>query len=143
MMIPFHYAYLVGIGIFALIWALIYGFKKNVRREMLIMSVFATLLGFTQFFFTYDYWHPVSAFPQGRFDIESFLLSFFYGGVAAPLYEVLFWKQPNYSSKPGNPLVAILVLVFAVGATFLGVFAFHINSIYVSSAILLCVGALL
>lgn len=143
MILPLQYAYLVGIGLFALVWVCIYAFKKNVRREMLIMSVLATLLGFTQFFFTHDYWQLLSAFPQGRFDVESFLLSFFYGGVAAPLYEVLFWKQPNYSSKPGNPYLALIVLAFALGATFLGVYGFHINSIYVSSAILFCVGSII
>lgn len=138
--IPIQYAYITGVGIFALIWLAFFLIKKSIRREMLILSVLASVMGFSQFFFTYDYWQPASIFGSGRLDFESFLLSFLYGGVAAPLYEILFWKKPNYSSKPGNPVWGLVAVVLSGVALSVGVFGLGWNSLYVSSGILIILG---
>lgn len=140
MVIPIQYGYLTGVALFGIVWLAFFLLKKSVRREMLILSVLSTFLGFTQFFFTKDYWQPASILGPGRLDFESFLLCFCYGGVAAPLYEILFWKKPNYSVRPGNLVGGIIAVFLSVAALSVGVLVFEWNSLYVSSGILLILG---
>ena len=139
--IPIQYAYLTGTGFFVVIWIVLYAFLPKVRKEMLVLSLLSSVLGFSQLMFTQDYWHPLSILGTGRIDIESFILSFCYGGVAAPLHELFFGQ-----GKPAQPYRANLrrtgiALVVALAAVFVGVYGFGWNSIYVTSAVLLFLGA--
>lgn len=77
------------------IWAAIYALlkKQEGRREMLIVSAWTSLLGFTEPFFVPSYWNPPSLFDlahRTRFDIESFIFSFAIGGIVVVIYEWLF-----------------------------------------------------
>lgn len=60
---------------------------------MFIVSLWTSLLGFTEPIFVPEYWNPPSLFDLAQrtgFDIESFIFTFAVGGIVAVIYEVLF-----------------------------------------------------
>lgn len=60
---------------------------------MLIVSLWTSLLGFTEPLFVPEYWAPPSLFDlaiRTGFDIESLIFSFAIGGIAVVLYERIF-----------------------------------------------------
>ncbi len=93
-----QYAWLLWSLILVGIWAVIYLLltKKENRREMLLVSFWTSLLGFTEPFFVPTYWNPPSLFDlahRTRFDIESFIFSFAIGGIAVSIYEQIFGAE--------------------------------------------------
>ena len=77
------------------LWAIVYVLLRSVesRREMLIVSLWTSLLGITEIFFVPEYWNPPSLFDLAHrtgFDIESFIFSFGIGGLAVVIYEMVF-----------------------------------------------------
>ena len=90
-----QYAWLLWSLLLLGIWAVIYAFFKNRegRREMLIVSFWTSLLGFTEPIFVPSYWNPPSLFDLAHrtgFDIESIVFSFAMGGIAVALYDWIF-----------------------------------------------------
>lgn len=95
----YTYAYLVGALIPAPIWALLFYLRRDLRREMLIMSlVGGTLAVLFAPAVLNDYWHPIYLFnkfaPSWPFGgIEDFLYTFFIIGIGSVIYEELFAKR--------------------------------------------------
>lgn len=90
-----EYAWLVWSLILAGIWLTIYFLldTKDKKREMLIVSLWTSLFGFTEPLFVPEYWSPPSLFNLNvltGFDIESVLWSFGVGGIVVVLYEYIF-----------------------------------------------------
>ena len=90
-----QYIWLIWSLILIAIWIGIYVFldSKEKRREMLVVSFWTSLFGFTEFLFVPAYWLPPSLFnlaARTGFDIESFIFSFGIGGIAVVLYELIF-----------------------------------------------------
>lgn len=99
-----QFAWLVWSLILIGIWFVIYLVldSQDKRREMLIVSLWTSLLGFTEPLFVPEYWAPQSLFDlalRTGFDIESFIFSFAIGGIVVVLYERIFrtahQKMPN------------------------------------------------
>ncbi len=66
---------------------------KGSRKEMLVVSLWTSLLGLTEPIFVPEYWNPPSLFDLAQrtgFDIESFLFSFGVGGLTVVVYEWIF-----------------------------------------------------
>lgn len=77
------------------VWLIIYFSldTKEKKREMLVVSLWTSLLGFTEPLFVPEYWSPPSLFNlaiKTGFDIESLIFSFTIGGIAVVLYEKIF-----------------------------------------------------
>ncbi|MDD1719272.1 MAG: lycopene cyclase domain-containing protein [Methanoregulaceae archaeon] len=77
---------------FILLWLCVYvTIRSDVsRREMLIVSLWTSLLGLTEPLFVPEYWNPPSLFDLARttgFDIESLIFCFGVGGIAEVIYE--------------------------------------------------------
>src|SRR3989344_7537966 len=90
-----NYAWLTWSLILLGIWLVIYTTlnTKEKRREMLTVSLWTSLLGFTEPLFVPEYWSPPSLFNLALttgFDIESLIFSFGIGGIAVVLYERIF-----------------------------------------------------
>ena len=72
------------------IWLVIFLFRKRLRKEMLLASLFTMLFGFTEPLFVPKYWSPPSLFNLATntgFDIESFIFAFAVGGIGSVIYE--------------------------------------------------------
>lgn len=138
----FHYAYLVAdIGYF-LIWLALFLKRKDLRKEMFIMSLLIAPFGFTQFFYFHDYWHPDYLWGMifGLAGIEDILWCFFIGGITVVIYEEIF--KTSYLRKNANSHPYWMCLFAALSVTFLfvGTMILHLNSMYVSVIIMLTFG---
>jgi hypothetical protein len=81
--------------ILLVIWGIIrYRLKSHeIKRDMLVVSSWTSLLGLTEPLFVPAYWSPLSLFDLARntgFDIESFIFSFAIGGIGFSLYMTVF-----------------------------------------------------
>lgn len=90
-----QYAWLIWSLILVGIWGVIYVVldTKDKKREMFVVSLWTSLLGFTEPLFVPEYWAPPSLFNlalRTGLDIESFIFSFAIGGIAVVLYERIF-----------------------------------------------------
>ena len=90
-----HYAWLNWSLLLLVVWLAVFlllGDRKR-RREMLMVSLWTSLLGLTEPLFVPAYWNPPSLFNLAQttgFDIESLLFAFGVGGGAFALYNLLF-----------------------------------------------------
>jgi len=90
-----QYAWLIWSLILLLIWAIIFFSlrSKESKKEMLVVSLWTSLLGLTEPLFVPEYWSPPSLFDlalRTGFDIESLLFAFGVGGLVVVLYERIF-----------------------------------------------------
>jgi len=91
--------------LFLLAWIIIFLLKKNLRKEILWVSILTALFGLTEPLFVPEYWNPPSLFnlaDKTGFDIESILWSFAIGGIGAVIYMAFFkikYKQMSMSEK--------------------------------------------
>lgn len=120
-----RYVYLSGSLIFLALWAVFYWRRKDLRREMGVMSVLTAPLALSDLLFVPDYWQPKTLFgiPVG---VEGFLFCFAVGGVAAVLYEILLQRRVSKSDRSlrrkslrhrlfffAGPLIVLLLYLFA------------------------------
>jgi hypothetical protein len=93
MMLPgYHYAYLVGTGIFWLGWLGCFIAGSAYRREMRWGTLIAAPMALTSLLFVPQYWTPESLFnldARIRVGIEDFLWAGAVGGISAVVGEIL------------------------------------------------------
>ena len=122
------HAYLIGALGLGIIFTLLCFVRKDLRRVMIYSGLLYLAYGFIMFLaikllssnpvktVTPGYWGPPSLFSlnnkTGGYGIEDALFSFFAGGIAASLYEVVF--KLKVSSKTNNRLKRGHVLAFAL-----------------------------
>lgn len=80
------------------IWLVIYASlnSRSAKKEMLVVSLWTSLLGLTEPLFVPEYWSPPSLFNlalRTGFDVESLIFSFGIGGIAVILYNLIFQKR--------------------------------------------------
>lgn len=90
-----QYAWLVWSLMLLAVWIVVYCSLRNAdsRKEMLIVSLWTSLLGLTEPLFVPEYWSPPSLFDlalRTGFDLESLLFAFGVGGLAVVIYERVF-----------------------------------------------------
>lgn len=93
-----QYVWLVWSLMLLAIWTAVYLSLRNreSRKEMLVVSLWTSLLGLTEPLFVSEYWSPPSLFDlalRTGFDIESLLFAFGVGGIAVAIYERIFPVQ--------------------------------------------------
>src|SRR3954463_3005981 len=116
MLESYHYAYLTGATLFAIPWLVIYLFRPDLRREMLIMSALNGIYGLTEHFYYGEYWHPILAFkvPGLNAGLESIYLMVVYGGLAAAIYKVVFHRKVVQSQSLTLKRGALVVVVIGI-----------------------------
>jgi lycopene cyclase-like protein len=90
-----HYAWFTWSVLLLLVWTIVYRSLRSTQsgREMLAVSLWTSLLGFTELLFVPSYWNPPSLFDLAQrihLDIESVLFSFGVGGLTVAIYEWIF-----------------------------------------------------
>ena len=126
-------------------WAILFLSRKGLRRHMIWGSVGYLLVVTVGWFFVYllsqftnigdavvpAYWSPKTLFNfgmiTGGYAIEDALFSFFVGGIATVIYEIIFRKVAKLKVKHRHHLAALFL-----GAVLTGIFAylFRPNQIY-------------
>ena len=127
------YKYLIGTGIFFVIWLSLFLYRKKLRKEMLVMGFIYALMGpLTSFLFLRDYWNPDYLFSIFGFGIEDILFGFFIGGIAAIIYEAFFIKKFRRVKKETNQKIFYLIIIGIILFFVLNL-VFKLNTIYASS----------
>jgi hypothetical protein len=88
----YHYAYLVGTGIFWIAWIVCFILGKSYRSHIRWGTLIAAPMALTSILFVPQYWTPGSLFnldEKIRVGIEDFLWAAAVGGIAAVLGEVI------------------------------------------------------
>lgn len=141
MFVNFQYAYLTGDFLLFIIWLVLFVSRKDLRREMLRMSVLIAPLGpLSELFYLLDYWRP-ELFNGWTIGVEDLLFGFFIGGIAGVIYEEIF--QMKYDSRPvlGHHRWVIGIVAFEGLLIKIGSTLFHVNSIYASILGFLIIGS--
>ena len=141
----YKYAGLIGITFFLLIWVILFFYKKNLRKEMLIMSILAAPLGpLSEIFYLKDYWSTSHLFLFSIFGIgiSDILFAFFIGGIASVIYESFFVKKNRKTKKESLFFVGILGAIGVMGMIVFNL-VLKFNSIYVSSIFFIVIGIII
>lgn len=134
----YQYAYLVGNFMVFLLWLLLFLKRKDLRKEMLFMGLFAGFLGPVWEFWYKDYWRPEYAFKFLPM-FEDCLFGFLIGGISAVIYEEIFAKKLIKRKKKAPYCLIILLAIVSISAFLLFNHFLGINSIYVSFIVFLIV----
>ena len=140
--LPVEYGYLFFTSLFLVPWAILFLLRRDLRHEMLTMSIFFALIGILGegLWYTIDWVNPetIVGMPVGPEDI---ILGFGAAGVAAVVYEEVFKKHYAQSPKKVNLLTHFLIpLLLFVGVTsgafwILNLHSFEANIIGFASAL--------
>lgn len=140
------YAYLVYSSLFIIPWLILFILRKDLRKEMLITSIFIAGLGVIVewLWYTKDWVKPLTI-TQTRVGIEDFILGFGAGGIASVIYKKeVFHKTVNKSVSLNNirHWVLALPLLLAAGTAHLlfayfGWFSFWANVVGVGLGLFL------
>lgn len=142
-----RYAWFTWSVLLLVVWSVVYLSLRSCesRREMLVVSMWTSLLGLTEPLFVPAYWNPPSLFDLAQktgFDIESLLFSFGIGGLTVVVYEWIFPVRHETLSVAGRhqPRHRFHVLVLASAPSIFALLlaATRLNPIY--SAILSLTG---
>jgi len=135
-MLPLKFAYITGCLIAFVIWITIFIKRKDLRAEMLMMSLGVSLLGLTEVLFWGSYWKPEFILQFGEFKIglESFLICFLYGGAFGALYELITRKTPIRSKKlNGGRSIFLKSMILGVVILLITYKLLHLNLVYASA----------
>ena len=121
-MLSLKFAYLIGDLLFFIPWVVFYLSRKDLRKEMITMSIIAGIGSFlTAYFLTIDWWKPLTI-TGTRIGIEDLMLGVT-GGIAAVLYEEFFRKRLYKRDKKLHNKGLILIIMLTIvtfGIFFLG-----------------------
>lgn len=137
----FQYASLVGNLFFLSVWTILFLYRRDLRKEMLLMSLIIAPLGpVSELFYLRDYWQP--QFFNGWLLIgQDLLFSFAIGGIAAVIYEEVFGKKHAKRHLTAHPKWVLAIALFGITWMVVGNLVLGFNSIYVSTLEFLIVGA--
>ncbi len=135
-----QYAYLLGNLFFIIVWVALFIYRRDLRKEMLIMSLVIAPMGpISEIFYLRDYWHP-ELFNGWAIGIEDLIFGFAIGGIAAVIYEELFGKKHVKRHLAAHPKWMFAVAIFGIAWMFIGNMLLGFNSIYVSILGFLIIG---
>lgn len=138
---PYAYCYLFG-ALFNLgLWSACFIARRDLRREMCIMSGVAVLIGMPHEYllWTRDWWHPPNL-TQTRIGIEDVLYAIGTGGTLAVLVPVLFRRRLASGTAP-RLLSAYMPLILNFTLPFLFVLVVGTHS-FVATTIGTCAAVL-
>jgi hypothetical protein len=92
--VPLNLVYLVATIPLVAIWLVLFAVRKDIRKEMVVMSVLIGILSVatSYYWWTTDWWLPPTL-TGTKVGIEDFIMGFATGGIMAVIYEVVFKKR--------------------------------------------------
>ncbi|OGI67119.1 hypothetical protein A2823_01660 [Candidatus Nomurabacteria bacterium RIFCSPHIGHO2_01_FULL_41_91] len=126
---------------FLLVWLVLFIVRKDLRREILTMSVLIAPLGITQIFFFRDYWHPTYSLGTifGVVGLEEIIFCFLIGGIAAVIYEEIFGLRYAKRHVKNHLYFMLGCSVLGILGMIIGNIVLGFNSMYVSIVLLLLI----
>ena len=144
-MFQLQYVYLIATIPALVIWSGFYLARKDLRREMLEVSL---LIGFlsvatSYYWWTTDWWHPLTI-TATKVGIEDFLTGFGSGGIMAVAYEVILKQRYSKRHAQSHGMYDFFLILFILAQVtswlFYGV---GLTSFYASAIAMLSVAFLM
>jgi hypothetical protein len=115
----YQYTYLILGLIFLVVWLILFLWRKDTRKEMLIMSLIFGFAGpLADILYTQDWWNP-QTLTDTKIGLEAILVGFMIGGIASVIYESIFkkriWRRRDGKSREFSlffPLILAVILFF-------------------------------
>lgn len=115
-MVSYQYTYLILDLILLALWLVLFFYRKDTRKEMLVISlIFGVIAPFFELVHVLDWWKPLTI--TGTIPgIEDFLFGFGIGGVASVVYEEIYRKRIriNKKNKFTNSNFSYSILLFII-----------------------------
>lgn len=130
----YTFGYLLGDTALFLVWLILFLWRKDVRKEMLFLSIVFGILGLILgFVYTIDWWHPLTL-THTIIGIEDFILGFVAGGVGGVIYEEIFKKKLKPRNFKKNKSGLSFIPIILIGLVFFYFFFYFlkISSFYAS-----------
>ena len=117
-----EFVYLVALTPFCLLWIFIFLKRKDLRKEMLVMSTMIGLMSAatSYYWWTVDWWQPLTI-TGTRVGIEDFILGFASGGIMVTIYETVF-RRSVYKRKLHHHISGGLTILFLLAQTTMWLF---------------------
>jgi len=137
-MIQEKFVYLIALIPFCVIWSICYIKRKDLRREIMIMSL---LIGFlsvatSYYWWTIDWWRPLNI-TSTKVGIEDLIMGFTTGGIMASLYEIVFKKGFSKRNSQYYKHDGLLILFILAQLT---TWLFYVTKLtsFVSATVAMC-----
>ena len=134
-MISYQYTYLIGDLILLVLWIILFIWRKDIRKEMLVLSLLFGLGGpIAEAVHVLDWWRPLTI-TKTTLGIEDFLFGFGIGGIASIIYAYLFKKKVKIKKvkkiKEQKRNLNLLYLIFLILIIYFGgFFILKLNSFF-------------
>ena len=131
-MVLFQYMYFIGSLVLFSIWLMFFILRKDLRKEMLVLSILLTIYGLLAeiFIWTKDWWRP-QTITNTLIGVEDIIYGFALGGIVAVIYEEIFrrrhYKDVKFEIKP---IVVVLPIAISSIVFFTLFFVFNLHSFY-------------
>lgn len=137
-MLDHAFAYLSFFVFFGIAWIVLYVMRRDLRSEMLKLSIFCAPLGILgEYFARQDYYFLTVTYPS-FWTLQAALIGFVYGGVAVAVYAA--WRHLHFtryhSKTPKHPLWLPTLAIGGSLVMFIGMRYFDINSVYLSMMVM-------
>jgi len=134
----FYMVYFLANAIVAVVWLTLFLLRKDLRKEILLMSFFAAPFAALDIFFVPSYWKPIT-FLNLPIGIEGFIFAFEIGGIAAAIYPELLHKKLSRIKNYHKP-IGIFISVTALSAIMFSKL-FELTNIMINLYIILLFGS--
>lgn len=100
------YAYFLAVIVMFLLWVTLFLWRKDLRRQMLIMSILGMPAAFTEAMIVPVYWHPtvvLDLLQKFGICVETALYDFVWAGIGSVIYELIhrMGEQRNATTLRG------------------------------------------
>lgn len=140
-----RYTYLISLLPLFVLWFRLYTWRKDMRREMLLMSVLLAFLSVitSYYWWSVDWWRPMTV-TGTRVGVEDFLLGFGSGGIMAVVYEVIAGRRCSKRRARSHGWYGFFVVLLFLGCLTAWLFyGVGLTSFYASTIALLVVAAVM
>lgn len=130
----YEYSYLILALTFLLLWILLFLIRKDLQREMLIISLAFAFAGpFAEVVYFKDWWSPLTL-TNTFLSLEPFIIGFSIGGIASVIAEELLREKHKTIKKSYKAIkredINILLLLSSLAVIFFGsFFLLKVNSL--------------
>lgn len=130
----YQYSYLIASLFYLVIWTLLFYLRKDLRREMLVISALFAFAGpFAEIVYFKDWWKPFTL-TDSFLSIEPFVIGFAIGGVASIICEEIFKKkhkkERRFIAKVRRADFNTFILLSSLAVIFFGsFFLLRLNSL--------------
>lgn len=118
MLDSYRYTYLLMGVLFFVIWLILFFYRKDNRKAMIVFSLVISVSGpISNFLYMKDWWSPISFFGPPVGILESLLVAFSGAGIMCVIYEDIFKKRIRLR-KQRNIRLDNKKMAFLMGSVF-------------------------